>query len=35
VPSLAMKRAAGRPQDEADLDALRTIERLRARRRDG
>lgn len=31
----AMKRAAGRPQDEADLDALRTIERLRARRRDG
>lgn len=30
----AMKRAAGRPVDEADLDALRTIKRLEARRRD-
>lgn len=35
VPHLvAMKRAAGRPRDAADLDALRTIERLNARGRD-
>lgn len=32
---LAMKRAAGRPQDLADIDALETVKRLRGSGRDG